>query len=150
MNIKEAQTASNVGDISGIDDEVVDIDEELSSENEQNSYENENAGFAESNSYFVTELSVVSEDVISQGTDRDEDLVIVKAGEPVRFMIGTWPHEVSDETVYVDDEPVKGIELQEGTFTLPAEMIHDDFKVCVKAKTGDSELETEELYISAE
>ena len=100
---------------------------------------------SETHTYAVTELHVLSDDVLYSGTERDEGLVIVKANSPVRFIIGEWPREVSDETVYVDDEAVEGINIQEGTFTLPAEFVHDDFKVQVKA----GELESQELYINA-
>ena len=75
---------------------------------------------------------------------------------PVTFILGTWVNadgdslEVYDEKVFIDDKPAEGIIISEGEFTLPSEMIHDDFKVCVKAKAGSSEIESEEVFISAE
>lgn len=106
----------------------------------------------ESHTYFVTELHVMSDDVLFQGTERDEDIVSVRANEPVRFILGTWPHEVSYETVCIDDEAHEEIEIHESTFIIPTELVHDDFKVYVKAKTveGEYKLKSEELYISAE
>ena len=124
--------------------------------------ENDSAGDnlslnAEGTSSSRTGLSVSEEDAVETHIGRDSDLVTVKANMPVTFIIGEWVRndgssvEVSDVKVYIDDELAEGITISdEGTFTLPAEMIHDDFKVCVKARAGDSELETEELYISAE
>lgn len=94
----------------------------------------------------VTDLSIISDDVISQGTGRDSDYVSVRVNHPVRFILGEWTREVSEETVYVNDEAVDDVKISEGMFTLPAEFIHDDFRIQVKA----GELESQELYISAE
>ena len=124
------------------------IEERLTS-NEQTVMINLNAD-TEANSYSVTELHVVSDDLISRGTERDSDIVVVIADQPVRFIIGEWNKEVSDECVYIDDEPAEEIEISEGMFVLPSELVHDNFRICVRAKAGDTELESEELYISAE
>ena len=100
----------------------------------------------EENLYSRTELKVSSDDVLSQGEGRDEDIVIVRENQPVKFILGLWEYDISYECVYVDDEPYENITVSEGTFILPAEMIHDDFKVQVKSGC----LESQELYISAE
>ena len=96
--------------------------------------------------YYAIELRVVSDDMLSQGEGRDEDLVSVRANQPVRFIAtGNANHE-SDVEVYIDDEAVEGITVSdEGEFTVPADMVHDDFKVQVKA----GKLESQELYINA-
>ena len=100
----------------------------------------------ETNSYSTIELQVLSDDVLSQGTGRYEDLVSVRANEPLRFIIvGIVNHE-SEFKVYINDEHEESIIVSdEGKFTLPAEFVHDNFKVQVKA----GELESQELYISA-
>ena len=140
---KEALNApENVNELS--------YDEEATTNQEYALTPTETEETPEASVYYVTGLDVASEDVISQGTERDEDLVIVRANQPVRFVIGIWPDEVSDEKVYIDDEPAEEITISEGTFSIPAELVYDDFKVSVKAKAGDYELETQELYISAE
>ena len=101
----------------------------------------------ETHTYFVTELYVMSDDVISRGTGRDEDLVSVRANEPVRFIIRGIVNHENEFKVYINDELIESIIVSdEGMFTLPAKFVHDDFKVQVKA----GELESEELYISAE
>ena len=103
-----------------------------------------------------TGLSVSEEDAVETHIGKDSDLVSVKANMPVTFIIGEWVREdgssvkVSDVKVYIDDELDESITVsKEGTFTLPADMVYDDFKVCVKALAGNEELETEELFISA-
>ena len=52
--------------------------------------------------------------------------------------------------VYVDDKAVEGLAVEDSKFTLPAEMVHDDFKVSVKAQSEGVEHESEELYIISE
>ena len=105
-----------------------------------------------------TILKVLSDDILKQGEGRDEDLVDVRANEPVRFMIGEWldangaKAEVSSEDVYIyiDDKPVEDIIVSdEGLFTVPADFVHDDFKVQAIAETATKRLETVELFVSA-
>ncbi|MBQ6774997.1 MAG: PKD domain-containing protein, partial [Synergistaceae bacterium] len=105
-----------------------------------------------------TSLKVLSDDILKQGEGRDEDLVDVRANEPVRFMIGEWldangaKAEVSSEDVYIyiDDKPVEDIIVSdEGLFTVPADFVHDDFKVQAIAETATKRLETIELFMSA-
>ncbi len=110
-----------------------------------------------SDSYELTELNVLSDDILWQGTDKDEDLVGVRANEPVTFVIGEWVDrdgtstEVSDIQIFIDDKFVEDITVSElGTFTISPEIINGDFKVQARAKTGTSELETQELFISVE
>ncbi len=110
-----------------------------------------------SDSYELTELNVLSDDVLWQGTGKDEDLVGVKANEPVTFVIGEWVNrdgtaaEVSDIKIFVDDEVVDDVNVSDlGTFTIQSEFINGDFKIQVKAKTKTSELETQELFVSVE
>ena len=93
-------------------------------------------------------LNVASDDVLEAGEGRDSDLITVRAGKTLTFILGDWGLEVSGVTVYVDDEPAGAVTVAEdGTFTLPAEMVEGDFKVCVKATHDGSELESETLYI---
>ena len=107
---------------------------------------NVNSGGNGSSSYSA-ELQVMSNDVLSQGTGRDEDLVSVRANEPVRFIIRGIVNHESEFKVYINDEYEESIIVSdEGKFTLPAEFVHDDFKVQVKA----GEFESQELYISSE
>ena len=94
-------------------------------------------------------LSVASEDILEAFEGRDSDIVAVKAGEPVTFILNTWDVEPEGATVFVDDKPSESITVSpEGTFTLPAELVHDDFKVSVKAVHGAVEIETDPLYIT--
>ena len=82
---------------------------------------------------------------------KDSDLFKVKADMPLTFIISGVNTKFSAMTVYVDDKPADDAAISdEGTFTLPAEMVRDDFKVCVKAQTSAGEIESEELYINAE
>ena len=93
-------------------------------------------------------LSVASDDVLEAGKGRDSDLITVMAGKPVTFILGDWGVEVSGVTVMIDDKPAEGITISDdGTFTLKAELVTGDFKVCVKATHNGSELESETLYI---
>lgn len=95
-------------------------------------------------------LKVISE-VLAEGTDRDEGLVDVRAYEPVTFQIGEWSEDVSNVQVIVDYEVFEGVSISDdGTFTLPAEMIHGGFSVKVRAETENYDLESEELNITAE
>ena len=100
----------------------------------------------------ATELRVVSDDIVSKGEERDEDLIEVNADKPVKFIIGQWVSsngsrvnvKADEVSVYVDDKAQMDIVVaDDGTFTLPAGLVHDDFKV--QAKAG--ELETVELFI---
>ena len=91
-------------------------------------------------------LRVKSDDIIEAFSGKDSDIVIVKTGMPVTFILDA---EISGAAVYVDDKPAKGVEISDdGTFMLPAEFVRDDFKVCVKSSNGITE--SEELYITAE
>ena len=93
-------------------------------------------------------LSVASDDVLEAGKGRDSDLITVMAGKPVTFILGDWGVEVSGVTVMIDDKPAEGITVSDnGTFTLKAELVTGDFKVCVKATHNGSELESETIYI---
>ncbi len=112
---------------------------------------------SQTGSYMITELKVLSEDILWQGEGKDEDLIEVKINQPVRFIISEWVNadgskvEILPEEiyVYVDDEAVEEIivdnEEDEMKFTLPSEFVHDDFKV--QARTD--KFETSELYLSA-
>ncbi len=91
-------------------------------------------------------LSVASDDVVESYEGKDSDMVKVKADKPLTFIIGKWPEEVESVTVYVDDKAVDGVKVTEGVFTLPPELVHNDFKVSVKS----GKQESEELFIIAE
>ena len=97
------------------------------------------------------ELKVVSDDIVESYDGKDSDIVKVKAGTPLRFTVNNWGTDVFDVVVYVDDKPVNRVEVSgEGEFTLPAEIVADDFKVGVKAQSETGKRESEELYIIAE
>ena len=91
-------------------------------------------------------LSVASDDVVESYEGKDSDMVKVKADKPLTFIIGKWPEEVESVTVYVDDKAVEGVTVTEGVFTLPAELVHNDFKVSAKA----GKFESEEVFIISE
>ena len=118
-----------------------------------NSVENENDENDFSSSIFRTSLEIVSEDILSKGEGKDEDIVDVKANSPVTFKLGEWKYangtkaEISDAIVYIDDNATEISISDEGLFTIPAEFVKDDFKVSVEAQNGA--LESEELFISA-
>ncbi|MBR0151193.1 MAG: putative Ig domain-containing protein [Synergistaceae bacterium] len=100
---------------------------------------------------FAPSLYVASDDILEAGVGKDSDLFKVKADMPLTFIISGVNTKFSAMTVYVDDKPADDAAISdEGTFTLPAEMVRDDFKVCVKAQTSAGEIESEELYINAE
>ncbi|MBQ7545221.1 MAG: putative Ig domain-containing protein [Synergistaceae bacterium] len=95
-------------------------------------------------------LQIDSRDIVEAHEGRDSDIVKVKAGAPVRFIVGGRGFNASDVRVFIDDALAEDITVEEGTFTLPAEKVHGDFKVGVRAQHGDEELESEELYIISE
>ena len=103
-----------------------------------------------------TSLSVASDDILSIGEGRDEDLVEVVEGEPVTFIIGEWKNaagtkveKVSDVKIFINDKLVEGISISdENTFTLPSVRTQEDFRIYVKARSKAGELVSEELYIS--
>ncbi|MBQ9596263.1 MAG: hypothetical protein IJR35_10445, partial [Synergistaceae bacterium] len=88
---------------------------------------------------------------------RDDDLFTVKPDEPVTFIISNY-EELSDVVVFYDFEPLEfdddsdnDLEISdEGVFAIPAELVHDDFVVSVKARINDKDAESDELYITAE
>ncbi|MBQ7593922.1 MAG: putative Ig domain-containing protein [Synergistaceae bacterium] len=90
-------------------------------------------------------LHVVGDNILHQGTERDEDIIEVKANEPVKFQVKA-DASIDNLSVYIDDELTEDIIVSEdGTFTLPEEFIHEDFKVQVKGEN----FKTQELYIIA-
>ena len=87
-------------------------------------------------------LSVESDDIVESYNGKDSDLVKVKADKPLHFIVN-----VSEVIVYVDDKAIDNITVSpEGKFTLPAELVHDDFKISVKS----GKQESEELFIITE
>ena len=114
-----------------------------------------NTSHGSAGAYRTTELKVISE-VLWQGAERDEDLVGVKVGTPITFEIGEWaradgtPVEVSDILVFIDETPNDSITVSDGIFTIPAELVTDDFKVQVTAMDGDTEIESAEIYLAVE
>lgn len=81
---------------------------------------------------------------------KDSDLVKVSSGKPVEFIIGDWGVNVSDISVYVNDEIVSYVTVKDNRFTLPTEIVNNDFKVMVKAESEGTEIESEEVYIISE
>ena len=103
----------------------------------------------------TTPLYVASEDILWQGEGRDEDLIEIKADNPVTFVIGTWlddngrESEVSDVKVYINDSFAEDIVISdENVFIIPAELVQDDFRVFVKAQSKNLEIHSIELYLS--
>ena len=79
----------------------------------------------------------------------DEELrgeIYVPEGRPVTFMIASWPGGFDDAEVYIADEALALEVADDGTFTLPGELVSDEFVIYVMA--GNTK--TIELYIVAE
>ena len=96
-------------------------------------------------------LNVASHDIVEAYEGKDSDLVKVNANKDLTFVMGEWGVEVSYLTVYVDDKAMNDLTVSDGRFSLPAEMVNGDFKVCVKAKINEGlEIETEEIFVIAE
>ncbi len=99
-----------------------------------------------------TELNILSDDILWRGIGKDEDLVGVRENQPVTFFI-TAPVEIlsSDVKVFIDDILAEDLTVyDENSFTVPSELVNDDFKVQVKILSQENELESNELYISVE
>ncbi|MBQ6774161.1 MAG: S8 family serine peptidase [Synergistaceae bacterium] len=98
-------------------------------------------------------LRISDEDILESGSDKDSDLFKVKANKALAFIIEDY-QDLEDVIIFLDFKPYEyDLEISDdGVFTLPAELVHDDFVVSVKAKTrsNNHEAESEELYISAE
>ena len=98
-------------------------------------------------------LSVSSKDIISQCSGRDEDIIKVKANEPVTFEVSGFDSDKvshKDFIIIYDFNPIEDITLDDGwTFTLPAEMVSGDFAVKVSADVENYEYESDELYLEA-
>ena len=89
------------------------------------------------------------ENILARGSEHDEDLITVKAGESLEFMISDY-ESFSDVKVFVDFKEAD-IEISEsGTFIIPAERVHDDFVVSVRGSYHGIESESDEVYIEAE
>ena len=116
----------------------------------QPGYESGTGLQGDGNTIVRVSLNVASEDVVESYEGKDSDLVKVKANKALNFVLGDWGTDVLDVAVYVDDRAVDGVAVKGNSFTLPAEKVHDDFKVAVKAKTKDGELESEELFVISE
>ncbi|MBQ7168695.1 MAG: putative Ig domain-containing protein [Synergistaceae bacterium] len=96
-------------------------------------------------------LSVSSSDVVESYEGRDSDIVKVRAGKSVTFMLGYWDDTVKAFSVYVDGRIAEGISISdEGTFSLPPALVRGDFRVCVKSQSESETLRSEELYIISE
>lgn len=97
----------------------------------------------QSYSFTNTELYLVTE-----GEESDDD-VIVKAGVPLTFKADDWSDGYEAE-VLINDEPAGGIEIAEdGSFTIPGELVSGKFTVCVRAHDGDHEIETSDIEVTA-
>ncbi|MBQ7593988.1 MAG: putative Ig domain-containing protein [Synergistaceae bacterium] len=99
----------------------------------------------------LNDLYVITEDEEIYGD------VEVPEGSALTFGLGDWTDEygddveVSDVKVFVNDEELQGVKISdEGTFTLPAELVNGEFSVYVSAKSGDVEFRTSEVKISAQ
>ena len=96
-------------------------------------------------------LNPASDDVLERHEGRDNDIITVKAGTPLTFILGGWNVEVSGLSVWLNDSVLEGVSVScDGRFTIPAGTVSGDFKVCVKAQHQNLELESETLYIIAE
>ena len=78
-----------------------------------------------------------------KGEGKDEDLIGVQANEPLTFII---ENAHSDMQVVIDDDKNGDIEIDDGSFTLPAEFVSNDFKI----RAENDAVETNELFISVE
>ena len=97
-------------------------------------------------------LEVVNKDsIISRGTERDEDLITVKAGEPLTFEVTGLRVHNAEIIVLYDFKEYDDISVNdENEFTLPAELVKGDFVVSVRAEAKNYEAESHELYFEAE
>ena len=103
---------------------------------------------------------VKDKNVIARGSERDNDLITVKAGKPLTFIIGSYTDtegneaDLHDLRVFIDfeyDEDIIISESESGawTFTIPGDLVEGDFTVSVKGVYNGLEAESEELYIEA-
>lgn len=106
--------------------------------------------------FFITGLHVLSSDILTQGTGRYSDTVDVRAHQPVTFMLDEWINsngqkiDVLDIQVLVNDEHADNISVSDdGTFTIPADIVSDGFRVRAVARTHDDEISSQELLITA-
>ena len=79
----------------------------------------------------------------------DEELrgeIYAPEGRDITFRIGTWPGGFEDAEVYIADEAIALEIADDGTFTLPGELVYDEFVIYVMA--GNTK--TIELYVVAE
>ncbi len=141
-NTSENKNAENSR---GLTEEILNVDM-LQNNNDVQAVPNTEPEFSYTHYAVVNAaLHVVGDNILHQGTERDEDIIEVKANEPVNFQIDAdAPND--NLSVYIDDELNEDIIVSEdGTFTLTEEFIHEDFKVQVKGEN----LKTQELYIIA-
>ena len=99
----------------------------------------------------MNDLYVITEDEEIYGD------VEVPENSALTFGLDEWTDEygddveVSDVKVFVNDEELQGVTISDdGTFTLPAELVNGEFSVYVSAKSGDVEFKTSEVKISAQ
>ena len=91
---------------------------------------------------------------------QDEELygdVEVPENSALTFGLDEWTDEygddveVSDVKVFMNGKEIKDVKISdEGTFTLPAELVNGEFSVYVSAKSGDVEFKTSTVKISAQ
>lgn len=82
-------------------------------------------------------LTVVGDNVLSVGTERDEGIINVKAGD-LTFRLQKFD---GSEIIYVNDASVENVTFEDdGTFTLPAELVHDGISVQVNGDWGVSDI----------
>ena len=98
----------------------------------------------------ITDLFVLSDDEKLNGA------IVKKAGSPADFVIDNWVDEygrnvkVSDVKIVVNDEFVEGVVISDdGSFTLPEEIVSGELSVYALANANGHELKTSEIYITA-
>lgn len=97
--------------------------------------------------YSIASVAVVH---LTDG-EKLEGSVNVEAGKPLAFEIGEWVDEygrdidVSEAKIFVNDENISADISDEGTFTLPAEIVSGEMIVYVSAQTKGREIRTLEV-----
>ena len=99
--------------------------------------------------------SVFTELFVLKNDEKFNGVVNCAAGEAVNFVIGEWVDsegrkvKVSDIKIFVNDTLADKIEISDdGTFTIPQDLVSGDFNVYATAQYGGQELNTSEIFVS--
>lgn len=95
-------------------------------------------------------LEAFGEDITNSEATRGGSFVDVRAGQDIRFRISSTG-ELAYAEVIMNGKVAENIQVSdEGTFTIPGELVSGGFSVRVKAVIEGQILETGEIYITAE